>query len=112
MHEMSITQSLLEIALAEAAKCNAKRITVINLKIGALTGVVEESVTMYLEFLAKDTPAEGARLVATAMPVTARCPSCEITFPVEDLIFVCPRCGGMAQAVTGRELFIESLEIE
>lgn len=112
MHEMSITQSLLEVALAEAAKSGARRITAINIKIGALTGVVEESVAMYLDFLAKDTPAEGARLVATAMPVTAHCAACDITFPVEDLVFVCPRCGGMAQVVTGRELFIESLEIE
>jgi hydrogenase nickel incorporation protein HypA/HybF len=112
MHEMSITQSLLEIALAEAAKSGAKRITAINLQIGALTGVVEESVAMYLEFLAKDTPAEGVRLVVTAMPVSARCPSCDFTFSVEDLVFVCPRCGGMAQVVTGRELFMESLEVE
>ena len=112
MHEMSITQSLLEIALTEAQKAQAKRITAIHLKIGALTGVVADSLSFYLDFLAKGTPAEGAKLVATVMPVTARCPSCNTTFPAEELIFACPTCGGVAQIVSGRELFIESLEVE
>ncbi len=112
MHEMSITQSLLDVALAEAAKAGAKRITAINVRIGALTGIVEESVAMYLDLLAKDTPAEGVHLVATVVPVTAHCVACDLTFPVDDLAFVCPKCGGMAQAATGRELFIESLEVE
>jgi len=74
--------------------------------------VVADSVSFYLEFLAKGTPAEGARLVATVLPITARCSACDIAFPVEDLVFLCPRCGGVAQVVTGRELLIESLEVE
>ncbi len=112
MHEMSITQSLLDIALAEAQKARAKRITAIHLKIGALTGVVADSISFYLDFLAKGTPAEGAKLAATVMPVTARCPACNITFPAEELIFACPTCGGAAQVASGRELFIESIEVE
>ena len=86
MHEMSITQSLLEVALAEAAKSGAKRITAINIKIGALTGVVEESVAMYLGFLAKDTPAEGARFHRHAVTATRT----DITF-LWRTWSVCPR---------------------
>ena len=112
MHEMAITESLLEIALAEANKAGAKRITAINLKIGALTGVVADSISFYMELVAKGTPAEGARLVTTVLPVTDRCPACGADFPVEDLVFLCPTCGGPGQVVTGRELMIESLEIE
>ena len=112
MHEMAITESLVEIALAEAEKAGAKRITAINLKIGALTGVVAESVSFYMDLVAKGTLAEGARLVTTVLPVTANCPACRSDFAVEDLVFLCPTCGGPGQVVTGRELFIESLEIE
>jgi hydrogenase nickel incorporation protein HypA/HybF len=112
MHEMAITQSLLEISLAEAAKAGAGRVTVIRLKVGALTGIVPDSVAFYLDMLAKGTPAEGARLVAEVVPVTARCPACDHTFPVEDLVFLCPRCGGPAQLATGRELAVESLEVD
>ena len=112
MHELAITQSLLDISLAEAAKAGAGRVTVIRLKIGALTGIVPDSVAFYLEMLAKGTPAEGAKLVADVMPVTSRCAACDLTFPVEDLVFLCPRCAGPSQLVTGRELSVESLEVD
>jgi hydrogenase nickel incorporation protein HypA/HybF len=112
LHEMSITQSLLDLAMVEAEKARATRITAIHLRIGVLTGVVAESVSFYLDFLAKGTPAEGAKLVATVVPVTARCTACGTTFPADDLIFTCPECGGKAQVAGGRELFMESLEVE
>lgn len=112
MHEMAITQSILDISLAEAAKAHAGRVTVIRIKVGALTGIVPDSVAFYLEMLAKDTPAEGAKLLAEIVPVTAHCPACDLTFSVEDLIFLCPTCGGPAQLVTGRELAVESLEVD
>jgi len=114
MHEMSITQSLLEITLAEARKAGARRVTAIHLKIGALTGVVADSVAFYLDILAKDTPAEGARLVATTVPAITYCPACQATWQatMDDLLFLCPSCQGPVQITGGRELFIESIEVE
>ena len=112
MHEMAITESLVEIALVEARKADAKRITAIHLKIGALTGIVADSVSFYMDLVAKGTLAEGARLVTTVLPVTAHCPDCGHDFAVEDMVFLCPKCGGPGQILTGRELLIESLEIE
>lgn len=114
MHEMSITQSLLDIVLAEAEKAGAKRVTAIHLKIGAFTGVVADAVAFYLDFLAKDTPAEGARLVATTVPATIYCPACNATWPatVDDLVFLCPSCHGPVQITGGHDLFVESIEVE
>ena len=112
MHEMAITESLVEIALAEADKAGAKRITAINLKIGALTGVVAESVSFYMELVAKGTLAEGARLVTTVLPVTAHCPACRSDFRRGGPGLPLPDVRRPGQVVTGRELFIESLEIE
>jgi len=112
MHEMSITESLLDISLAEAQKAGAKRISVIHLRIGALTGVVADSVAFYLDFLAKGTLAEGARLATTVVPATLSCAACNTTFPVDGPAFSCPTCRGQVQIAGGRELFIESLEVE
>lgn len=112
MHEMAITESLVEIALAEAEKAGAKRIAAVHLKIGALTGIVPESVEFYMGMVAKGTKAEGARLITTLLPVTAHCPACGSDFSVDDLVFLCPTCGGPGQVVTGRELLIESIEVE
>jgi len=112
MHELAITREILNIALDEARKHGAKRITAIHLKVGALTQVVPECVEFYLEILAKGTIAEGAKLETTIVPLTAHCEKCDLTFPVEDYCFLCPRCGGAASVASGRELYIESLEVE
>jgi hydrogenase nickel incorporation protein HypA/HybF len=42
MHELSITQSILSIALEQAEAAQANRITKINLVIGELSGIVDE----------------------------------------------------------------------
>lgn len=112
MHELVITQSILDIALNEAEKHSAERIVAIHLKVGALTQVVPECVEFYLGVLAKGTIAEGARLKTTIVPLTARCEKCDLIFPVEGFCFLCPRCGGATSVASGRELYIESLEVE
>ena len=60
MHELSITQSMLEIVLQQAEKAKAKKVTKINLIIGEMTGVVSDSVQFYLDILTK-TPSPPAR---------------------------------------------------
>ena len=54
MHELSITQSMLEIVLKQAEQAHAKKVTKINLVIGEMTGVVSDSVQFYLDFLTKE----------------------------------------------------------
>ena len=49
MHELSITQSILDISLRAAEARHAARIRVIRLKIGAFSGVVPDCVQMYLD---------------------------------------------------------------
>ena len=54
MHELAITQSILEIALKAAGEQKASRIRVISLVMGPFSGVVPECVQMYLDVLAKE----------------------------------------------------------
>ncbi|MFN2270088.1 MAG: hydrogenase maturation nickel metallochaperone HypA, partial [Anaerolineae bacterium] len=51
MHELSITESILKIALRHAEQAGAKRITRLNLVIGELSGVVGESVQFYWDMI-------------------------------------------------------------
>lgn len=59
MHELAITQSILEIALKAAGEQNASRIRVISLVMGPFSGVVPECVQMYLDGL-QGGPRRGA----------------------------------------------------
>jgi hydrogenase nickel incorporation protein HypA/HybF len=113
MHELAITQSMLDIVLERAKESGARKVGAINLVIGELSGFVEESVRFYFDFLAKNTIAEGAALNFKPVPPRARCRSCDKPFELRELDWSCPQCGGSDIEITaGKELSIESIDIE
>ena len=113
MHELAITQSMLDIVLEGAKESGARKVGAINLVIGELSGFVEESVRFYFDFLAKDTIAEGAALHFKPISPQARCRSCDKPFKVREFDWSCPQCGGSDIEITaGKELFVESIDIE
>jgi hydrogenase nickel incorporation protein HypA/HybF len=113
MHELSVTQSILEIALRHAERANAKRITRLNLVIGELSGIVGESVQFYWDMIAKDTIAEGAELHFDHVPASLRCLNCEHTFPIDGRSYDCPACGESRVVAAGGDDFrLDSIEVE
>ena len=76
MHELAITQSILDISLKAAQAHSARRIRAIRLTIGPFSGIVPECVQMYLDVLAKGTIAEGAKIEAVTLPLRVRCRAC------------------------------------
>ncbi len=113
MHELSITQSILSIALEQAEANHAKRVNKINVTIGELAGVVDECVELYFELLSKDTMAAGATLSFDRPPTKLRCRNCDTTFSPDNLNWVCPGCGKQSiEIVSGRECQVESIEVE
>jgi hydrogenase nickel incorporation protein HypA/HybF len=113
MHEYSITQSLLELALARAGEAGAGRITRINLVLGEMSGVVDECVETYFEFLSKDTIAAGAGLVFEKRPTKVRCRNCRNVYSPADHDWSCPACREFGvEIVSGRECYLESIEVD
>lgn len=112
MHEQSIVESLLTLALRNAEQAQAERIIGINVVVGDLSGVVEDAVNYYFSFLARDTIAAGAVINYTRIPVKMRCRKCRTVFEPERLDLHCPECDGQdVDIIAGRELHLESLEI-
>jgi hydrogenase nickel incorporation protein HypA/HybF len=112
MHELAITQNILDIALEHAQKAGATQIATINLVIGEMTGVAEECVRFYIGVLSRGTAAEAAELAVRRVPITARCRNCAQNFEVRDFRWVCPRCQSTgSDVVGGKELFVESIEV-
>lgn len=113
MHELAITQSMLNLVLEEVEKAEAGKVGKINLVIGEMTGVVSECVRFYFDFLSKGTPADGAALAFSLVPTRARCRDCGKLFEVEEFDWTCPRChSNNMEIVAGKELFVESIEVE
>ena len=113
MHELAITQSMFELVLKHAEQAEAKKVAKINLIIGEMTGVVGDSVQFYLDFLSKGTVAEEAVLSIKMVPPEARCRDCSETFELKEFDWTCPSCQGKSlEIIAGKELFVESIEVE
>jgi hydrogenase nickel incorporation protein HypA/HybF len=114
MHELPVTENLLKVVLEAAEKANAKRVTRINLVVGDLSSIVDDSVQFYFDFLSKDTLAEGAALAFTRLPAEVRCLDCGATSKFAgEFVPTCSRCGGRRLEVSGgREFLVDSIEVE
>ena len=113
MHELGITENILQIALEHAEKAGAKRIRRIHLVVGKLSSIVDESVQFYFDFLSKGTSAEDAQLVFQKLPARFRCQSCGQEFGSQDGDWTCPNCRAPGpKIIAGREFYVESIEVE
>lgn len=113
MHELSIMDGALNLALDEARRAGAERVHEIRLRIGALSGVVPEALQFAFEALTPGTPAEGAKLSIENVPARFWCAACAREFRSNDLFAECPDCHQFSGDLrAGREMELTSMEIE
>jgi hydrogenase nickel incorporation protein HypA/HybF len=111
MHELSITQSILEIALRHAQRAGGPRITDIYLVIGRLSSVVDDSVQFYWDLISEDSLAEGAELHFRRIPAELRCRQCGRGFSPDEGL-TCPGCGSSRiRVAAGDEFYVESIGV-
>jgi hydrogenase nickel incorporation protein HypA/HybF len=113
MHESHLIQGAIRQICEATAKKNAKRVRLINLKVGLGLGMDEESVRLHFEALAQDTPVEGAAIVVNFIPVKLKCPACGNLFERPKKSLECPQCHVLGTATDiGREFIVESIETQ
>jgi hydrogenase nickel incorporation protein HypA/HybF len=114
MHELSITQSILEIALDFARRNQAQKIMEIHLKIGEITDFDDDWIQRYFDFVGKGTIAEGAKLRISRIPARLQCNPCSFVFPLDKSTWntQCPSCNNKdCRLISGREFQVEALEV-
>ncbi|HQV68803.1 MAG TPA: hydrogenase maturation nickel metallochaperone HypA [Thermoflexales bacterium] len=116
MHELSIAHELVNIADEAARKAGATRVTRVHLRLGALSGVVKDSLLFGYGMATQGTLLDGSELVVNELPVVIYCdsPTCQREIELQGTqSFRCPACGQpAAKLVQGKELQIESIEID
>jgi len=113
MHELSVTESILDIASSHAHKANATKVTRINLVIGKLSSIIDDSVQFYWEIVSEGTLCAGSILNFTRIPAVLHCTTCSNDFEIDQVLSPCPQCGGYKTTIkSGEEFYIDSIEVE
>ena len=112
MHELAVTESILEIATQTAKEHAATKVTDIYLRLGQLSSIVDESVQFYWDIISQGTLAEGAELHFTHVPARLRCKDCGTEFELTEKLTPCPACQSIAlEIIQGEEFQVDSIEI-
>jgi hydrogenase nickel incorporation protein HypA/HybF len=112
MHELSIAMSIVDVAQEEAEQ-RGVQVNAVHLRLGALAGVVKESLLSCYQMACCDTPLEGSRLIIEDVPVVVFCPACQTQRSLSSTqLFCCAECGTPTpQVLQGKELEVVALEI-
>ena len=113
MHEASIAQNLLEIVLEKAKDHNAKKITLIRIKVGEFAGVNNASLEFAFKNFCQGTIAEGTILKILNTPLQGQCQKCKVIFDVKKDEFKCLKCNSAEiNIISGHDLYVQDIEIE
>ena len=114
MHELPVTQGIIKVVLETAQESHAQRVVAIDLVIGDISSIVDDSVQFYFDILSQGTVAEGATLRFRREQATATCFDCGHQFAVSaPLMALCPACESVRLQVTGGKAFyVESIEVD
>jgi hydrogenase nickel incorporation protein HypA/HybF len=108
MHELAIVESVVDTV---TQRLPGARVTRVHLEIGALSGVVADSVRFCFDLAAEGTGLAGAQLEITEPPTRCRCRDCGTQFAPDGPIMLCP-CGSADVAVlSGDQLKILSVSV-
>jgi hydrogenase nickel incorporation protein HypA/HybF len=113
MHELAVTESILEIAIRHAQAQKARQITHLYLVIGQWSSVVDDSVQFYWDIISEGTIARGAKLHFKRVDTSLICQDCGQEYQPSTESMVCPKCGSTNVKVkTGEEFFLEAIDVE
>jgi len=113
VHELSITESILETTLKYGKKENAQKVTDIYLAIGDLSMIIDDSIQFYWDIISENTICEKAKLHFNRIPANILCQDCGQEYSLTSELIPCPKCHGMnLKILSGDEFRMESIEIQ
>ena len=113
MHELPITQHIIELAEKHCRENGGSRVINVNLVVGDYSGYVGESVQMYFDVISEGTLCQGAACNIRHVEPKTRCSKCGKLFKRQLMSFECPYCGGQGEPTDiGKEFYIDTIEIE
>lgn len=113
MHELSLTQGVLNILEDYARENDFSRVKTVWLEIGQLSHVQPDAMAFCFDSVMKDTIADGAKLEIIETPGQAICVDCAEQMEITSRIAECPKCGSYKLHISGGdEMRVKELEVE
>ena len=113
MHEMALTESIVEIATEAARKQGAEKVRRVFVDVGALSHVEPDALQFCFAAVSAGTIAEGAALEIDRVAGAGWCADCGKTVAIAERFSACPDCGGFhVQMTAGDELRVREIEVE
>jgi|WetSurMetagenome_2_1015567.scaffolds.fasta_scaffold161738_2 hydrogenase nickel incorporation protein HypA/HybF len=113
MHELAITQQLLQLASRQAAAAGAARVTGLSVAIGELSTFSEDAIGFCWEHVAQGTVCEGALVRFNHVSAELTCRDCGRVHHWQGEPRPCPHCGSLhLQISAGEDLLLESIDVE
>lgn len=108
MHELSITQSVVDAIADRMGEVPVRRV---RLEVGRLSGIVPEAMRFCFELVTVGTALEDAELEFERPPGSGACRACGLAFDTDEVMPLCP-CGSADVEVTGgTQLRIREVEV-
>lgn len=108
MHELAITEGVVS---AVTERLPDAKVTSVRLEIGALSGVVSDSVRFCFELVTEGTNLAGATLEIVEPEAACRCRSCGAEFAPDWPIVLCGCGSADVEVLSGTELRILSVRV-
>jgi hydrogenase nickel incorporation protein HypA/HybF len=113
MHELSIAEDLSAIVLEAAMREHLLKVTKVNISFGKLVQIVPDIFEFAFRQCVKNSVAQNAELDIEIVPVKMKCSNCGNDFQLNENRFSCITCNSSdLEIITGKELFIKSIEGE
>ena len=113
MHELSVATEILETAIAEAKRHNARRVEKVICRVGVMQQIVPEILVDAFGMASAGTIAEKAVLEIVTITPHVLCRSCGGDTEAKQWEFSCPKCGSSeVQTKGGDELLLASVMME
>ena len=113
MHELALTQSLVDIVEEYAIREGFSRVNVLRLSFGRLSCLDPGSLEFTFAIQAEGTKAEGARLEFDIRPAVLYCSRCDAESVCNGPLDTrCPNCGGEDVVLRGGTEELKLLEMD
>jgi hydrogenase nickel incorporation protein HypA/HybF len=113
VHELSIAENIVEIAIARLWADGGSAVKEIELEIGTLSGIEIDALTFAMDIATKNTPLQNAEIRILTVQGRLRCDICSVEFDANDYFTPCPSCGSFENlTLQGEEMRVKTLLVE